>query len=61
MNRNVWKCTFEYVRPAKSQISLRIHMVWSETSLYAFWIATETNSLYADNEYSPSTAFFINQ
>ena len=28
--------TFEHVRPAKIQISLRIHAVWLESSLGAF-------------------------
>ena len=33
MSRNVRKRTFEHVRPAKIQISLRIRAVWSESSL----------------------------
>ena len=34
---NVSKRTFGHVRPAKIQISLRIRLVWSESSLGAFW------------------------
>ena len=37
------KSTFEHVRPAKIQISLRIRAVWSESSLCAFWIAKDTD------------------
>ena len=36
MNRNVRKRTFWYVRPTKTQISLRIRAVWSESSLSAW-------------------------
>ena len=56
MNRNVGKRTFVYVRPAKSQISLRIRAVWSESSLGAFWIAKDARFLHADNEDSDQTA-----
>ena len=43
-------CTFERMRPAKIQTSLRIRAVWSESSLGAFWIAKTTKFLHADNE-----------
>ena len=36
MNLNVRKRTFRHVRPTKTQISLRIHEVWSESSLSAW-------------------------
>ena len=36
MSRNVRQRTFENVRTAKIQISLRIRAVWSESSLGAF-------------------------
>ena len=39
MRRNVRKCTFRHVRPAKIQISLYIRSVGSESLLGAFWIA----------------------
>ena len=38
------------VRPAKTQISLDIRPVWSESSLSAQWIAKDPNFLYADSE-----------
>ena len=38
------------VRPAKIQISLRIHVVWSESSLGPFWITKDAKFLHADNE-----------
>ena len=42
--------TFGHVCPAKFQISLRIHAVWSESSLGAFWIAKGAKLFYADNK-----------
>ena len=41
MSRNVRKRTFEYVLPAKIQISLHIRAVWSKSSLGAFWITKD--------------------
>ena len=43
------------VRPAKTQISLGIRPVWSESSLCAQWIAKETSFLNADSEDSGQT------
>ena len=40
------------VRPAKTQISLGIHPVWSESSLCAQWVAKDPSFLHADSEYS---------
>ena len=38
------------VRPAKTQISLRIRPVWSESSLCAQWVAKDPSFLHADSE-----------
>ena len=39
MSRLMTKPTKWHVRPAKTQISLGIHPVWSESSLCAWWVA----------------------
>ena len=39
MNRGTVKATTWHVRPAKTQISLRIRAVWSESSLGALKVA----------------------
>ena len=44
------------MRPAKIQISLRIRVVWSESSLGAFWIAKAANFLHTENDNSDQTA-----
>ena len=36
VKHNVWKYTFRYVRPVKTQISLRICVVWPESLLSAW-------------------------
>ena len=38
------------VRPAKTQISLGICPVWSESSLCAHWVAKDMSFLHADSE-----------
>ena len=38
------------VRPAKTQISLGIRPVWSESSLCVQWVAKDPNFLHADSE-----------
>ena len=38
------------VRPAKTQISLGIRPVWSESSLCAQWVAKDPSFLHADSE-----------
>ena len=38
------------VRPAKTQISLGICPVWSESLLYAQWVAQDPSFLHADSE-----------
>ena len=43
------------VRPAKTQISLGIRPVWSESSLCAQWVAKEPSFLHADSEDSDQT------
>ena len=43
------------MRPAKSQISLRIRAVWSESSLCAQWEAKDPRFLHADSEDSDQT------
>ena len=55
MSHKFRKRTFEYVRPLKIQISLRIRAVWSESSLDAFWIAKVAKFPHADIEDSDQT------
>ena len=43
------------VRPAKTQISLGIRPVWSETSLCAQWVAKDPRFLHAESEASDQT------
>ena len=43
------------VRPAKTQISLGISPVWSESSLCAQWVAKDLSFLRADSEDSDQT------
>ena len=43
------------VRPAKTQISLGIRPVWSESSLSAQWVAKDPSFLPADSEDSDQT------
>ena len=49
------KPTKWHVRPAKTQISLGIRSVWSESSQCAQWVAEDTMFLHADNEDSDQT------
>ena len=46
----VSKRTLDYMRTAKIQISLRMRVIWLESSLGAFWIAKGAKFLQADNE-----------
>ena len=55
MSRLMTKPTKWPVRPAKTQISLGIHPVWSESSLCAQWIAKDPKFLHADSEDSDQT------
>ena len=43
------------VRPAKTQISLGIRTVWSESSLYAQWVAKSPSFLHAHSEHCDQT------
>ena len=43
------------VRPAKIQISLGIHPIWSESSLCVQWVAKDPVFLHADREDSDQT------
>ena len=43
------------VRSAKTQISLGIHPVWSESSLCAWWVAKDPRFLHAGREDSEQT------
>ena len=45
------------VRPAKTQISLGIRPVWSESSLCAQWVAMDPSFLHADSEHSDQTGW----
>ena len=48
--RLMTKPTKWHVRPAKTQISLGICPVWSESSLCAQWVAKEPGFLQADRK-----------
>ena len=50
MSRSMTKPTKWRVHPAKTQISLDIRPVWSESSLCAQWVARDPRVLYADSE-----------
>ena len=55
LSRLVTKPTKWHVRPAKTQISLGIRPVWSESSLFAQWVAKDPSFLHADSEDSDQT------
>ena len=55
MSRRVTKPTNWHVHPAKTQISLGIRPVWSESSLCAQWVAKDPSFLHADSEDSDQT------
>ena len=55
MSRLTTKPTKWFVRPAKTQISLGIRLVWSESSLCAQWVAKDPSFLHADSEDSDQT------
>ena len=50
MSHTVTKPTKWHVRPAKTQITLGIHPVWSESSLCTQWVAKDSSFLEADSE-----------
>ena len=49
------KQTSWFVRPAKTQISLDVRTVWSESSLGNLWVAKTPMLLHADSEDSDQT------
>ena len=49
-SRNIWAAAWQNNRPAKTQISLDIRIVWSESSLCAEWVAKDPRCLHADSE-----------
>ena len=55
INRSTTKQTKWHVCPAKTQLSLCIHLVWSESSLCAQWVAKDTVLIHvADAQADPS-------
>ena len=56
MIRIVRKRTLRHMRPAMTQINLRIRAVWSESSLGALWIDDGSKFLQAGREDSDQTA-----
>ena len=50
MSRLMTKPTKWHVRPVKTQISLGIRPVWSDSSLCAKWVAKDPSFLHADSE-----------
>ena len=56
LRQNVRTRTLGHVRPAKIQVSLRIHTDWSGSTLGTFWLAKDAKVLHADNEDSDVTA-----
>ena len=58
MSRHMTKPTkYGAVRPAKTQISLGIRPVWSESSLCVLWVAKDPTFLHADSEDSDQTGW----
>ena len=55
MSHLMTKPTKWHVCPAKTQISLGIRPVWSESSLYAQWVAKDPSFLVADSKDSDQT------
>ena len=55
MSRHLTKPTKWPARPAKTQISLGIHPVWSESLLCTQWVAKDPTFLQADSEDSDQT------
>ena len=55
LSRLMTKPTKWHVLPAKTQISLGIRPVWSESSQCALWVAEGPRFLHADSEDSEQT------
>ena len=47
------------VRPAKTQVSLGIRPILSESSLCAYWVANDSSFLHADSEDSVDNKIFV--
>ena len=60
MRHLVIKSTKWHVRPAKTQISLGIHPVWSESLLCTQWVAKDPRFLHADSKDSDQTRPGVN-
>ena len=55
LSQSMTKWTIWNVHPAKTQISLGIRPVWSESSLCAHWVAKDPMFLHANSEDSDQT------
>ena len=55
MSRNTAKDTSWLVSPSKTQISLRIRAVWSESSMTTLWVAKGPTFLKTENLVSDQT------
>ena len=55
MSQRMTKPTKWHVRPTKTQISLCIRPVWSESSMYTQYVAKDPSFLHADSEDSDQT------
>ena len=60
MSRNVQKRAFSYVRPTKTQISLRMRAVWSESSLSASFVNQNASSEDSDQTARMRRLIWIN-
>ena len=56
ISRYAASLTRRHVRPAKTQISLRMGAVWSESSQSTLWVAEDPKRLHAEREDSDLTA-----
>ena len=59
LSRLMTKPTKCCVRPANTQISLGIHLVWSESSRCALWVAKDPVLLKTDSDDSDQTVGFV--
>ena len=57
MSNYMTKPTKWHVRPAKTQINLGIHPVWSESSLCSRWVAKNPSFIHADSKDSDQTGW----
>ena len=59
MIQRMTKPTKYHVHPAKTQVSLGIHPVWSESSLCTQWVAKNPSFLHEDSEDSGQTWWML--